>query len=204
MKRIAILYLLFAFLIHPAFSQSEKSSGFFSHTSVEVSGIIGLTRDAGFILAGKKELMHSNHFEVLGSLALQRTYWSETDKLLTGIDGFHRDIGAFTGIDLRYYPSSRKKLYLGTEAFVGITNLKSNGQLVLQEHSIINTYAKSYTFVNYGIAETIGYRFGRLSTGFFVRTSLKGYLDKGRTRTADYDSKLFIGLSLAYHISRHD
>lgn len=200
MKKIITIILLLHLIILAAYSQNSSSIGFMDNSDIEVSGMVGITRDAGFILKLKKELMKSARFEGFGSLAFQRTYWSETSKLLSGVEGFHRDIGAFAGFDILYFFSKKKRVFIGSEIYFGITNLKSKGNLNIPDHHINKNYSKSYSFVNYGLTETIGCRFGRVNTGLFVRSSLKGYLDNGRTRPADYDSKIFMGICFSYSI----
>ena len=156
----------------------------------------------GFIIKGKKEILHSKHFEGYTGLAYQKSYKIETDVLLNGVTGYQRDLGIYLVTDLMYYPFKTKKVFTGLEPFVGLTVLKTKGTLVIPEYDIDEVYTNNYAYLNYGTTQTLGYDFGRVSTSLFAMLSLKGLLDQGRTRPGDSDSKIFVGINLGFKLKQ--
>lgn len=154
----------------------------------------------GFIVKGKREILHSKHFEAYAGLAYQTSYQFETDVLLNGVTGYQRDLGIYLVTDLMYYPFKTKKVFTGLEPYVGLTVLKSKGTLVIPEYGIDEVYTNRYAYLNYGTTQTLGYNFGRVSVSLFTMLSLKGLLDQGRTRPGDSDSKIFVGINLGFKL----
>ena len=68
----------------------------------------------------------------------------------------------------------------------------------LPKHNIKEDYQHEYTFFNYGLSLPIGYNLRKINTNLFIMSSLKGFLDRGRFRPADPDSKIFLGLNIVY------
>jgi hypothetical protein len=156
-------------------------------------------KNYGFIFKGKKNFLDTKHFNLLYGVAYQYSYISEKDNSFTNyVDGYTRDIGLYSVVEVVYFPFKRKKLHLALEPFIGVTHLKSKGTLKIVQHSIFEKYKNSYTYFNYGITQSIGYKFNKLSLSGFGWGSLKGILDNGRFRPGDFDSRLFIGLGVGY------
>lgn len=199
-RNTIVISILILFRIS-AFGQDEKANPFFANSRVELLGTYEpFGGGLGTIAKGKKQILNSKHFEGFLGLAFQFSHQSETDKYLTGVDGYNNDIGIYIVSDLVYYPLKTKNIFIGLEPFIGLTNLKSKGGLEISQYDIYEKYSNSYTYINYGITPTIGYNFGKLSVSFFSMISLKGFLDKGRTRLGDSDSKIFFGISLSYKL----
>ncbi|WP_438711247.1 hypothetical protein ACSTS3_22175 [Aquimarina muelleri] len=156
-------------------------------------------KNYGFVFKGKKVWLDKNHFTLLYGAAFQNSYISESDNLFTDfVDGYTRDIGAYGVFDISYYPFRKKRFYLSLEPFIGATHLKSKGQLYIPEYSVSEKYKNTYTYFNYGFTQSLGYTINRFSIIGFSWISLKGILDEGRSRPADFDSRLFLGLGVGY------
>jgi len=195
-----IIFTILIFSHISVFGQSNSDS-FWSNSRVALLGSYEpFAGGIGFIVKGKKEFFNSKHFDGLVGLAFQFSRQSETDKFLVGIDGYNHDIGIYIVSDIIYYPFSSKKIFTGLEPFIGLTNLKTEGELIIPNYDIVEQYSNSYTYVNYGITPTIGYDFGKIDVGAFAMISAKGLLDSGRTRPGDSDSKIFFGISIGYKL----
>ncbi|GGX12162.1 hypothetical protein [Aquimarina muelleri] len=199
-KNIIILSILFLIQIE-SYGQDQNSKHFWTNSRIELLGSYELFGGGiGFIAKGKKEIFNLKHFEGFAGLAFQYSYQSETNKLLTGIKGHNSDVGMYTVFDIILYPFKTKKVFTGLEPYLGLTTLKSDGVLEIPKHNIYEDYSNSYTYLNYGITQTIGYSFKRINTSLFAMLSLKGILDKGRTRPGDSDSKIFFGFNISYKL----
>lgn len=199
-KNIIILSILILIQIK-SYGQDQDSKKFWTNSRIELLGTYELFGSGiGFIAKGEKEIFNLKHFEGFTGLAFQYNYQSETNKLLTGIKGYTSDVGIYTVFDILLYPFKTKKVFTGLEPYIGLTTLKSDGVLEISKHNIYEDYSNSYTYLNYGITQTIGYSFKRVSTSLFTMLSLKGFADKGRTRPGDSDSKIFLGINLTYKL----
>ena len=157
-------------------------------------------KNGGFIAKAKYKFLDSKHFNMFYGAAYQNSYISETDNKFTEyVDGYTRDIGVYTVFEIVYFPLKKKNVYLAIEPFIGTTHLKSKGKLNIAEHYISEKYTNNYLYFNYGISQSIGYKFNKFSIGAFVWSSLKGFFDEGRFRPGDFDSRLFIGLGASYN-----
>ncbi|UNZ00311.1 hypothetical protein MQE36_08220 [Zhouia spongiae] len=153
----------------------------------------------GFIFKAKRFKYQGDHIKLLYGLAYQNSYISETENLFTDhVDGFTRDIGLYAIFDLVYYPFARKKFYISFEPFAGVTHLKSIGKLRIQEHSVYETYVNNFAYFNYGVTQSLGFKIKDFTISGFGWLSLKGFLDGGRMRPADFDSRLFVGVGVGY------
>ncbi|WP_103865496.1 hypothetical protein [Aquimarina sp. I32.4] len=158
-------------------------------------------KNYGYIFKGKLIFLDRKHFTLSYGLAHQNSYIDETENLFTEyIDGYTRDIGLYSIFDITYYPFNKKKLYLSLEPFIGATHLKSKGKLKIPQYSISEKYKNEYVYFNYGFSQSIGYNIHKFSVSGFTWVSLKGLLDQGRSRPADFDSRFFIGVGLGYRL----
>ncbi|WP_062055507.1 hypothetical protein [Aquimarina longa] len=156
-------------------------------------------KNYGFIFKGKLAYLYRKHITLLYGAAFQNSYISETDNLFTDyVDGYTRDIGLYAIVDIIYYPLNKKKLYLSLEPFIGVTHLKSKGTLKIPKHSISEKYKNNYAYFNYGLTQSLGYKINTINISGFAWLSLKGFLDNGRNRPADFDSRFFIGMGVGY------
>jgi len=153
----------------------------------------------GYIMKGKRFLFTSNHFDLLVGAAFQNSLIYESENEFTDyVDGYTRDLGFYGLFDVKYYPFKKKKFYLALEHFAGVTNLKSKGDLTIPELDIDESYKHYYTYFNYGMNQSIGLQIKRVNIDAFVWLSLKGFLDEGRYRPADFDSRMFFGINAGY------
>ena len=156
-------------------------------------------KNQGYIFKGKIKFLETKHFNLLYGAAYQNSYISETDNaFINYVDGYTRDIGVYSVFEVVYFPFKRKKLNLTLEPFMGVTHLRSKGSLKTPQFPILEEYKNNYIYFNYGFTQSIGYEFNRFSISGFTWLSLKGILDKGRTRLGDFDSRFFIGLGIGY------
>lgn len=156
-------------------------------------------KNYGYIFKGKLTCLDSKHFTLSYGAAHQNSYIAETDNLFTDyVDGYTRDIGLYSIFDVTYYPFNKKKLYLSLEPFIGVTHLKSKGTLKIPQYSVYEKYKNDYVYFNYGFSQSLGYNINKFSVSAFAWVSLKGFLDKGRNRPADFDSRFFLGLGIGY------
>lgn len=155
--------------------------------------------NGGFIAKGKYRLLNTKHFELFGGLAYQNSSISETDNKFTDhVDGYTRDIGIYPVFEGVYFPFRKKTFYFSAESFFGLTHLKSKGTLDIPEHLVFEKYSNNHAYFNYGLSHSLGVKFNNVSLGVTLWSSLKGFLDGGRFRPGDFDSRLFAGLSVAY------
>lgn len=153
----------------------------------------------GFIAKGKFNFFNSKHLNLYCGMAHQYSYISESDNLFSDkVDGYTKDIGLYTVLDIVFYPFKKKTLYLSLEPFVGLTHLRSKGTLKMPHYGIVETYKNDYVYFNYGFTQGIGYTLGQFTIQASVWLSLKGFLDEGRSRPADFDSRFLIGLGASY------
>ena len=184
-----------------SFGQNEKSKKNMPLNRVELYGTYELFGGGfGFIAKGKTQLLDTKHFDFFTGIAYQQSHQSETDKLLTGIKGYNSDMGIYLIFDMIHYPFKSKKVFTGIEPYFGLTIFKSEGTLEIRKYDIYENYSNNYSYLNYGITQTLGYNFGKVSTSLFAMLSLKGFIDNGRTRPGDADSKIFVGINLSYKI----
>ncbi|WP_074410280.1 hypothetical protein [Aquimarina megaterium] len=156
-------------------------------------------KNYGYIFKGKLKCLDSKHFTLSYGAAHQNSYIAETDNLFTDyVEGYTRDIGLYSIFDVTYYPFNKKKFYLSLEPFIGATHLKSKGTLKIPQYSVYEKYKNEYVYFNYGVSQSLGYNINNFSVSAFAWVSLKGFLDKGRNRPADFDSRFFLGLGLGY------
>ena len=156
-------------------------------------------KNGGFIAKVKYKFLDTKHFNLLYGLAHQNSYISETDNKFTDyVNGYTRDIGLYTIFEVMYFPLKNKNIYIAIESFIGATHLKSKGKLKIAEYYVSESYKNNYLYFNYGVSQSLGYKFNKFSIGAFVWSSLKGFFDEGRFRPGDFDSRLFIGLGCSY------
>ncbi|WP_438422991.1 hypothetical protein [Aquimarina macrocephali] len=156
-------------------------------------------KNYGYIFKGKLMCLDSKHFTLSYGAAHQNSYINETDNSFTDyVDGHTRDIGLYSIFDITYYPFNKKKLFLSLEPFIGVTHLKSKGTLKIPQYSVYEKYKNEYVYFNYGFSQSLGYNINKFSVSAFAWASLKGILDKGRNRPADFDSRFFVGLGIGY------
>ena len=168
---------------------------------IELSGTYELFGGGhGFIAKGKTQILNKKHFEFYHGIAYQQSHQFRTDKLLNGVKGYNSDLGIYWLFDIQIYPFKNKKVFTSLESFIGPTTIKSKGTLDLPKYNIYESYSNRYTYLNYGITQSIGYNFGKINASLFTMVSLKGFIDNGRTRPGDSDSKIFLGLNLSYRI----
>lgn len=199
MKKIIIIL----FILHlSAFGQDKTSKTWWPtldrlelFTSYEIFG-----GGFGVIAKGKSQILSKKHFELYHGIAYQYSYQSETDKLLNGVKGYNSDVGVYLVFDAVVYPFKTKKVFTSLELFIGRTTLKSKGTVNIPEYNIHESYYNKYSYLNYGLSQTLGYNFGKIRASLFTMISLKGLIDKGRTRPGDSDSKIFAGINLSYKI----
>lgn len=154
---------------------------------------------SGILLKAKQRLINTRHFD--GYVGVAGQYHRNKEKKFSeSLNGGTTDLGVYLVSDCLLYPFSSKHVFIGAEGFAGITNFRTKGTLTLPEHSIAEKYSNQYTYFNYGVNLSLGYDFGRLSTNMFINASLKGFLDKGRFRPLDTDSKGFAGLSMGFKL----
>lgn len=155
----------------------------------------------GFVFKVKRPAFQKKHFDLYYGVCYQNSYIDETDNLFTkGIDGYTKDNGLYVVYELRYQPFQKKKFYVSLEPFIGLTHLKSKGTLRIPEHDVYQKYKNNYTYFNYGLSQSIGININDFSISGFAWGSLKGFLDNGRSRPADFDSRLFLGIGLGYSL----
>lgn len=204
MKNYILIVLLFIGFITYSQEQTKNKTPQKNQWKIELLYTYDILNTAygknqGYIFKGKIKFLDSKHFNLLYGAAFQNSYISETDNLFTNyVDGYTRDIGLYSIFEAVYFPFKKKKLYLALEPFIGITHLKSKGTLKIPQYSIFEEYKNNYAYFNYGITQSIGYKFNQFSINGFTWFSLKGVLDKGRGRPGDFDSRFFIGLGIGY------
>lgn len=202
MKNIILLFSTFCMIQMSSFGQEQKSKKWWPTLDrVELLATYQLFGGGiGFIAKGKTQILNTKHFELYHGIAYQQSHQFQTDKLLTGIKGYNSDVGTYLIFDMMLYPFKNKFFFTSLEPYMGLTILKSKGTLDIPRHNIHESYSKRYSYLNYGITQTLGYNFGRISTSLFTMVSLKGFVDNGRKRPGDSDSKIFVGISLSYRI----
>lgn len=153
----------------------------------------------GFIAKGKFIFLNNKHLNLSCGMAHQYSYISESSNLFTDyVEGYTKDIGCYAVLDFAFFPFKKKKLYLSLEPFAGFTHLQSKGTLKMPQYAVEETYKNNYIYFNYGLTQSLGYTIGRFSINASVWLSLKGILDNGRSRPADFDARFLIGLGAAY------
>lgn len=202
MKNIILLFSTFYMIQTSSFAQEKKSKKWWPTLDcVELLGTYELFGNGyGFVAKGKSQILDTNHFELYHGIAYQQSHQFIKDKLLTGIKGYNSDVGVYFVFDMMLYPFKTKNIFTSLEPYAGLTILKSKGTLDIPKYHIHESYSNRYTYLNYGITQTFGYNFGKISTSLFAMVSLKGYLDNGRTRPGDSDSKIFLGINFSYRI----
>lgn len=202
MKKLT--YFLFSLHIS-VFGQSDSLKKCMVLNRVELVGTHQLFGGGiGFVAKGKTSIKNTKHFELYTGIAYQQSHQSEANNLLRQITGYNKDVGLYLITDFIFYPLKSKSLFTGIEPFLGITLLETKGSLSLPELNIQEDYFMKYTYVNYGITQTLGYQFGRISTSLTTMLSLKGIIDEGRNRPGDSDSKIFVGLTVSYQVFRRN
>lgn len=195
-KYIIILLAIFLPLLN--FAQNRQFYG-------EPRGIkldLGYTMDVaygghGLIFKGKRQILDAENFDAYFGLAAQFTRDGEK-KFTNDVDGFTRDLGLYVVSEVLLYPLRSKNLFLGLEPFAGVTNLKSEGTLEIEDYNVSETFSKNYTYLNYGATLSLGYNFGKIQTSIFAMPSLRALLDKGRFRPGDTDSRILAGVNLGF------
>lgn len=187
--------------LNPVFGFSQESIKSPIWNNIKIEGAIILEPflgGVGGLIKGKKQILTKKHFESEMGLSVLYAYQNETDQFSNYIDGYNRDWAFNLVIDWRYYPLNRKNIFIGVEPFSGLANLKTKGSFEITELDISENYENKYSYFNYGFSLLIGYDFGKLRINTFAMSSLKGVLDKGRSRLGDSDSKIYAGLNFSY------
>lgn len=153
----------------------------------------------GFIAKGKYNLYHSKHFSFYTGIMHQNSYINERkNKFTKHTRGYTTDVGLYALTEIVYYPFKQRKFFMSIEPFVGATYLRSKGSLKIPAYGVSETYKNTYVYFNYGVSNSLGYRFGKISVQLSLWSSLKGFWDKGRFRPGDFDSRIFAALGVGY------
>lgn len=154
----------------------------------------------GGILNISHPFLNSKHFEATLGVAFQysRTLKTKFERNMSS-DTRTTDCSFLVTQDWQYFPFRKKHLVLEAGLYAGFTSSVSRGSLSLPQYDIYEEYHNQHNYFNYGSMQSLSWVFkSRFKVGFFSMISLKGYLDSGRTRPAEVDSRFFIGLKLGY------
>ncbi|MEH0154096.1 hypothetical protein V6R21_08090 [Limibacter armeniacum] len=153
----------------------------------------------GIVAKAKRSAFNSRHFQMYYGVAYQHNVIDEHKNLFSDyVKGYTRDIGAYAVYEVVYYPFRQVGVLLSLEPFVGYTHLHSIGKLKMPHHDVYVKYHHNYGYFNYGFTQSLGYTINRFTINGFAMVSLKGMTDSGRFRPGDFDSRILLGVGLAY------
>lgn len=198
MKKILYIVLLSSFFMN---AQEYDTTGKWKLELGYTTDIINASfgKNYGFVFKAKRKLLESKKITLMVGAAYQNSFINEDENMFTGfVDGYTRDLSVVGLVDFSFYPFNKRRFYMSIQPFLGYTNLKSKGSLYIDHLSIYEKYKNSYSYFNYGMINSLGYTFNRITITFDVWSSLKGIVGSGRFRPGDFDSRLFFGMGVGY------
>ncbi|WP_428740961.1 hypothetical protein [Tenacibaculum sp.] len=199
MKKILYVLLLISGLTSNA--QVDKNTMKWKLELGYTTDIINVSfgENYGIVFKAKKSLLETKRLTLMAGAVYQNSFINEDENMFTDyVDGYTRDLTVAGLLDLSIYPFNKRRFYFSAQPFLGYTNLKSKGSLYIGHLNVYEKYKNSYSYFNYGMINSLGYTFNRVTISLDVWSSLKGIFDNGRFRPGDFDSRLFFGLSVGY------
>jgi len=158
----------------------------------------------GYLAKVSQDVLNKKHLESTLGLAFQNSYTFRTkiEKSMSQ-DTRVTDHSFLLTNDWKYFPFSKKCLYVEVGIYGGFTSSISKGSLRLPEYDIEENYYNRHNYFNYGSIQSLGWRAkNHFELGVFSMISLNGILDSGRTRPAEIDSRFYIGLKFGFRFVR--
>ncbi|WP_156167075.1 hypothetical protein [Tenacibaculum mesophilum] len=198
MKKILYIVLLSSFFMNAQeHDTTRKWKLELGYTTDIINTSFG--KHYGFVFKAKRKLLESKKITLMVGAAYQNSFINEDENMFTGfVDGYTRDLSVVGLVDFSFYPFNKRRFYMSIQPFLGYTNLKSKGSLYIDYIGVYEKYKNSHSYFNYGMINSLGYTFNRVTITFDVWSSLKGILDSGRFRPGDFDSRLFFGIGVGY------
>lgn len=148
------------------------------------------------------KVFNGKHLEGLAGLQYQH-YHNFRSRFEKNISSFSppQEKGLHLTTNWKLYPLKKKTLSISLGCFIGGNHLITKGTLDIPQYGISENFEKSFIYFNYGITPSFGWRFANnIEISLFSMLSLKGFLDKGRTRPAEIDSRFFVGLNFGFSL----
>ncbi|MCO7184511.1 hypothetical protein NH341_03685 [Tenacibaculum sp. XPcli2-G] len=198
MKKILYIVLLSSFFMNAQeHDTTRKWKLELGYTTDIINTSFG--KHYGFVFKAKRKLLESKKITLMVGAAYQNSFINEDENMFTGfVDGYTRDLSVVGLVDFSFYPFNKRRFYMSIQPFLGYTNLKSKGSLYIDHLGVYEKYKNSHSYFNYGMINSLGYTFNRITITFDVWSSLKGIVDSGRFRPGDFDSRLFFGMGIGY------
>jgi len=198
MKRILYIALLSSVLVSAQEQNATRKWKLeLGYTTDIINASFG--ENYGVVFKVKRKIVEGRKITLMAGAAYQNSFINEDENMFTDyVDGYTRDLSAIGLVDFSFYPFNKRRFYMSVQPFFGYTNLKSKGSLYIDHLGIYEKYKNSYSYFNYGLINSLGYTYNRVTITFDVWGSLKGVTDSGRFRPGDFDSRLFFGMGVGY------
>lgn len=156
----------------------------------------------GSIVKAKWAIHSGQHLEWFMGIASRHSYLQESSNRFTEyVDGFTLDGGAYFVSELLLYPFRKKHFFIGVEPYAGVTHTFSKGTWKTDFDNQERTFKHHYTYFDYGVSQSVGVRIRQFSIKCEAWLSLKGVLDGGRFRLADFDSRFLPSIGFGYYFN---